>query len=276
MIESSWENAYQKKQYQLKKEPLEKKGILKVDDYNNSEETFNDTLKSVKKVSLDYPTATKKREEFFPKTPETVTGYNLNGKNIGDSGVGLFTQKYEQTSSKKQDSALFLAKNNIGETGIKSLSAFLKKNTSVKHLILSHNKITDFAVAALADLLKVNHHIGWLVLNGNAVGNFGIKSLSDSLSVNKGVKHLILSDNKIGDEGVIFLCNKLKNNQTIKSIFLQGNPIGSDGINSIHTLLEQSSSINVIDIRDIGEVNNDILDKLKNLSIKKNITLYCN
>ena len=210
------------------------------------------------------------RDNQFPETPKSAVG--MDGTKQFPDTPSLITM-LNNTFPNQKFEALFLGQNQFGDLGAQALAKTLQHNQTVRHLILPHNQLSHFAMAALADLLKVNHFIGWLVLNHNEISDKGAVELAEALKINHGVRHVILADNRIEDAGIIALADSLHHNQAVQTLCLQGNPFTTDGVSALVSLCRSSSTIQKLDIRDIGDVEHALIRELKDICEAKNITL---
>jgi hypothetical protein len=114
--------------------------------------------------------------------------------------------------------------NNIGDSGLKHLSAALKTNNSIQTLNLS----------SWLNLITTSHNIS----TDNQLGDEGLKFLSEALKINYSIQVLILAcgiilfpyyfliffkiGTKIGVSGIQYLSEALKVNNSICAFHLSG------------------------------------------------------
>ena len=95
-----------------------------------------------------------------------------------------------------------LSCNNLGYSGIETLSNALKINNTVKKLNLFHNLFDINGARRIADVLKINNKIEELDIGYNRIKNAGFKSIVAALKENKNLnlKFLGLKYNFINDK----------------------------------------------------------------------------
>lgn len=203
------------------------------------------------------------KEDLESATPSLVGKNGVTGKPLTNARIShadLTALIKEIQSGTLNDSALFLAGNNIHDTTMTQLSNALKFNQTLKHIILSRNNITPFAAAGLADLLKVNHQIGWLVLSKNKLADAGISTIGQGLKYNKTLKHLIVDNNNIGDKGALSLATNITGHPNLLTLDLSHNNITLKGAMA---LLKSSKSLP--NLRKIDLSNNALSDSDKKI-----------
>ena len=252
MIENIWENTNQKT-------------IVK--------QQLNNFLPSSNNFSSTLEHSLKENKQHYPTPKDSDYGPSFTNTQIADKDIPNIITKLKQ---QPLSTALFLAKNNISDLGVKKLAQQIKNNQYIKHLILSQNNIclNEFCKAALMDLLKINHYIGWLVLNGNNICDTGAKNLSAALKENKGIIHLILSDNNITDTGLEALLKSLENHPKLNSIFIDQNKLTKNCIPLLECFVKQSTTLKTISLKGINITHPDQLIKLEFLCKQKRIKVY--
>jgi len=101
---------------------------------------------------------------------------NLQKTDLSDRVVEKMGKYLEQPGIALVD--LDISKNQITDAGLKTLSASLKLNTTLKFLNLSGNKIKDEGLVDLVDFLNENKTLLELALGSNIISNEGIIILS--------------------------------------------------------------------------------------------------
>ncbi|KAF4070113.1 hypothetical protein AMELA_G00298240 [Ameiurus melas] len=135
---------------------------------------------------------------------------------------------------------LDLTQNNIGDSGVKRLSALLENpQCEVKNLKLRGCGVSDEGCAALTSVLRSNpSHLRELNLSENKLRDSGVKSLSAVLE-NPLCKLEILKFCycDISDEGCAALTSALRSNPShLRELNLSGNKIGVSGRKSLSAL----------------------------------------
>ncbi|GCB81260.1 hypothetical protein scyTo_0022481, partial [Scyliorhinus torazame] len=127
---------------------------------------------------------------------------------------------------------LKLHHNNLGDQGIKLLSAALRNpDCKIQTLNLNENALTDSCVEALASTFSTNGALMDLNLGNNKLGDSGVKLLFEALS-NPGCKiqRLELNNNTLTDSCIENLASFLSRNRTLTDLNLGINKLGDSGV----------------------------------------------
>jgi len=113
---------------------------------------------------------------------------------------------------------LDLSCNNLGYSGIETLSNALKINKTIKKLNLFHNLFDVNGARRLSDALKINNILEELDIGYNRIKNTGFKSIIESIKENKNLnlKFLGLKYNYINEKTLEEEFNLLEENKEIK------------------------------------------------------------
>ncbi|XP_053493722.1 NACHT, LRR and PYD domains-containing protein 12 isoform X1 [Ictalurus furcatus] len=138
---------------------------------------------------------------------------------------------------------LDLTGNNLGDSGVKCLSAVLEDpHCKVGTLRLQHCGVSDKGCASLASALRSNpSHLRDLELsNNNNVGDSGVKCLSAVLeNPHCKLETLRLCDCGVSDEGCAALTSALSSNPShLKKLNLSRNQLGDSGVKCLSAVLE--------------------------------------
>ncbi|KAL7883394.1 hypothetical protein SRHO_G00010520 [Serrasalmus rhombeus] len=137
---------------------------------------------------------------------------------------------------------LHLSRNELGDSGVKLLSAGLENlHCKLETLWLVDCNITDVGCAALASVLKSNpSHLKILDLSRNKIGNAGIQLLSAGLqNPYCKVETLKLECCNITDKGCAALASVLASNPShLRELNLYGNKLGDSGVKLLSVELE--------------------------------------
>lgn len=209
---------------------------------------------------------------LFYSPPETAFGPSFSHAQLTDSTLPHALRHFPPHH---QNSVVFLAHNQLSDTGFTTLARHMLHDTHVQHLILSHNRIafSEFAKAGLADLLKINRFIGWLVLNNNSIDSLGATHLANALAANTGLKHLVLSDNPLGDEGVSALLAATQTHPTLESLFLDNTGLTDAALPGLIAYVTNSTTLVRLSLRKNTFLNHGELACLTALCEKKGISL---
>ena len=113
---------------------------------------------------------------------------------------------------------LDLSSNQLGYSGIETLSNALKINKTIKKLNLFHNLFDVNGARRLGDIFKINTTLEELDIGYNRIKNAGFKSIIQSIVENKNLnlKFLGLKYNFINDKSLEEQLSKLEENKDLK------------------------------------------------------------
>jgi serine/threonine protein kinase/Ran GTPase-activating protein (RanGAP) involved in mRNA processing and transport len=175
-----------------------------------------------------------------------LTSLDLADNQIGDAGVK------ELSAALKENrilTSLDLGENQIGAAGAKELSAALKENRTLTELNLGWNQIGDAGAKDLGAALKENRTLTTLNLWSNQIGAAGAKDLSEALKKNRTLTTLHLSSNDIRAAGAEELSAAIKENRTLTTLDLDGNQIGAAGAQDLSAALKENRAITKLSLR---------------------------
>ncbi|XP_053544221.1 NACHT, LRR and PYD domains-containing protein 3-like isoform X1 [Ictalurus punctatus] len=195
--------------------------------------------------------------------PSHLRQLNLSYNKIGDSGVKSFCAVLENPHCKLERLRLLgcgisdegcaalrsnpshlrkldLSYNNVGDSGVKSLSAVLENPLcKLETLRLCGCGVSDVGCAALTSALRSNpSHLRDLDLSCNNVGDSGVKSLSAVLeNPHCKLEILRLRDCGVSDEGCAALTSALRLNPShLRELNLSDNNVGDSGVKLLSAL----------------------------------------
>lgn len=180
-----------------------------------------------------------------------LTELNLMNNEIGNTGLKYLTAAL-RTNNVLQ--TLILNENLISFDGAAHLSSVLKRAISplhapnITHLYLSDNNLGVKGADALARALLTNKTLTKLHIGANAIEPPGIKALCKGLLHNTTLTELNLSWNRFGLDGVKYLATMLIQNSTLRELYLSHNKIGDDGCEMLANALALNKGLHLIDI----------------------------
>lgn len=182
-----------------------------------------------------------------PDVSHTIESVNLGWNDIlGDSIYSLVQSLRPLSGLVKLD----LNYNSIGDDGAKQLALLIQETNSLTFLDLVKNSINAAGAQALAEALSQNSSLKALHLGMNNIGDEGLVHIAGALTTNQSLLTLDLEINSIGPKGVEELAAALSEmNSTLTAISLQENNICDEGALALATVLQQSESLGMLDIR---------------------------
>ncbi|XP_072892472.1 NACHT, LRR and PYD domains-containing protein 3-like [Hemitrygon akajei] len=172
----------------------------------------------------------------------------LGRNELGDSGVKLVSAALRNTECKIQKLELI----NVGltDSGAKDLVSALSTNPSLTVLDLSNNKLGDSGVKLVsAALKKWKGKIQKLKLKRVGLTDSGAEDLASALSTNPSLTELSLSDNKLQDSGVKLVSAALRNPECkIQKLWLDIVGLTDYGAEDLVSALSTKPSLTVLDL----------------------------
>ncbi|XP_059817478.1 NACHT, LRR and PYD domains-containing protein 14-like [Hypanus sabinus] len=170
-------------------------------------------------------------------TKPSLTGLNLGDNKLGDSGVKLVSAALRKSECKIQKLGL----NNVGltDSGAEDLVSALSTNPSLTELNLSDNKLGDSGVKLVSAALRNREcKIQKLWLNNVGLTDSGAEDLVSALSTNPSLTELNLSENSLTDRSVPGLRRLILTLPSLKWIWLAGNRFSETGRKELRSLQE--------------------------------------
>eukprot|EP01006_Ploeotia_vitrea_P055673 TRINITY_DN68022_c6_g1_i2.p1 TRINITY_DN68022_c6_g1~~TRINITY_DN68022_c6_g1_i2.p1 ORF type:complete len:479 (+),score=26.79 TRINITY_DN68022_c6_g1_i2:487-1923(+) len=158
--------------------------------------------------------------------------------------------------------SLNLARNQIGNRGMKAILSGLKGKTALRYLDLSGTGLEGVdAVEDICELIELGGNLQVLQLDDNNLNKKGIVMLCTRLERNVVLHSINLDRAGVTREGAIALSVALKKKSYWLSLSVAGNKIGSDGIKNICLALRDLTSLTELDFseNDITNVCEDAL-----------------
>ena len=128
---------------------------------------------------------------------------------------------------------------NIGDDGIRALSAVLNGDCTVQHLCLAGARITSSGIVSFAEVAPNIRRLSYLDLSSNAICDVGARALSEALPKCDLLATCILSGNRIGMEGLVLLVQWAMKSQSVGFCGLQNNELEPDDLQLVEKLMDE-------------------------------------
>ncbi|XP_060745313.1 NACHT, LRR and PYD domains-containing protein 12-like [Tachysurus vachellii] len=174
----------------------------------------------------------------------TVKTLDLTGNNLGESGVKCLSAGLENPHCKLETLRLFMC--GVSGEHCAALNSALTSNPShLRDLDLSRNKLGDSGVKCLSAVLENPQcKLEKLWLRECDISDEGCAALTSALSSNPShLRELYLPENKLGDSGVKFLSAVLKNPHfKLKKLGLCDCGISDEGCSALKSAISSNPS----------------------------------
>ncbi|XP_059816861.1 NACHT, LRR and PYD domains-containing protein 3-like [Hypanus sabinus] len=181
-------------------------------------------------------------------TNPSLTGLSLSYNKLGDSGVKLVSAALRKSECKIQK--LGLRDVGLTDSGAEDLASALSTKPSLTGLNLGDNKLGDSGVKLVsAALRKSECKIQKLGLNNVGLTDSGAEDLVSALSTNPSLTELNLSDNKLGDSGVKLVSAALRNRECkIQKLWLNYVGLTDSGAEDLVSALSTNPSLTELNL----------------------------
>ncbi|XP_072133139.1 uncharacterized protein [Mobula birostris] len=233
-------------------------------------------------------------------TNQSLKELSLNDNKLGDSGVKLVSAALKNPESNIQKLWLWnvgltvsgakdlspaistnrslmelnLNDNQLGESGVKLVSAALRKaECKIQKLWLRDVGLTDSGVEQLASALSTNPSLMELNLNDNKLGDSGVKLVSEALRNSKcKIKKLWLRNVGLTDSGAQDLVSALRTNPSLTELNLSANKLGDSGVKLVSAALRNlECKIQKLWLYDVGLTANGAKEIISTLSTNRSL-----
>ncbi|XP_041070434.1 NACHT, LRR and PYD domains-containing protein 3-like isoform X2 [Carcharodon carcharias] len=198
---------------------------------------------------------------------DTIKHLDLNQCYIQCEGL----QRLENVLYKCQK--LRLSENNLGDSGVKLLSAALRNpGCKIQELNLQNNNLTDSCAKDLASVISTNQSLTDLDLENNRLGDAGVKLLSVALrNLGCKIQRLSLGYNTLTDSCAEDLASVF--NHSLTDLNLAGNKLGDSGVKRLSVALRGSDcKIQKLHLRDTCLSDSCTEDLASALSTNRSLT----
>ncbi|XP_051885775.1 NACHT, LRR and PYD domains-containing protein 3-like isoform X2 [Pristis pectinata] len=238
-------------------------------------------------------------------TTPSLTKLEVGDNNLGDSGVKVLStalrdpdckiqklclNKNGLTASCAQDLAstvnttptlteLHLGENELGDSGVKVLSAALRDpDCNIQELSLNNNGLTASCARDLASALITNPSLTELSLGDNNLGDSGVKLLSEALKDTEcKIQELRLNNNGLTPSCAEDLASALVKNDSLTGLYLNDNKLGDTGMKVLNeALMDPECKIEKLGLARIGISNScseDLISSLSTVQKMKHVNL---
>ncbi|XP_078251373.1 NACHT, LRR and PYD domains-containing protein 3-like isoform X4 [Rhinoraja longicauda] len=177
-------------------------------------------------------------------TNPSLTELELSGNNLGDSGVKLVSAALRNPDCKIQ--RLELCSVGLTDSGAEDLASALSTNRSLTELDLSGNNLGDSGVKPVSAALRnPDCKIQRLELDSVGLTDSGAEDLVSALSTNPSPTKLYLSNNSLTDRSVPGLRRLILTLPCLERIRLLRNKFTADGRNQLKSLRGFRSGLSV-------------------------------
>ncbi|KAJ0392232.1 hypothetical protein P43SY_010567 [Pythium insidiosum] len=165
-----------------------------------------------------------------------VEVWDLEHKSVGLAGASALGGLLVANSSLR---SLTLARNNVGDEGVKALVAGLPSSSQTR---LDTLTLTETAISGAA----LDHLAAWLAAPHASAAFF------EALAVNKSLKKLLLKDCQLQAAHGEALAAALKANVSLEHVDVSDNPLGDAGCRAISAALAVNTSLQALTLDNAG------------------------
>ncbi|XP_078276899.1 NACHT, LRR and PYD domains-containing protein 3-like isoform X2 [Rhinoraja longicauda] len=149
--------------------------------------------------------------------------------------------------------ALNLSKNDLGDSGIKIVSAALRKSDQqLEQLQLWSVGLTASCAEDVASVIRISSSLMVLDLGGNKLGDLGMKILCDAMKANQysKIKKLQFWKNELTDSCAVDLACALLKVQSVQKLNLKSNNFTDQSVEIFRNLIQGCKCLTNLDLDD--------------------------
>lgn len=140
------------------------------------------------------------------------------------------------------DGRLDMCKQQLGVAGIEQVTAALKDNSVIRHVLLGTNAFGNPGATTIADLIAQNSAIETVYLGCNYIEQAGCTAICEALAANTSVRSVWFKRNPVGAESIQAIIKMLSVNKQLRTIDLV-NTCAGDGFHSLLKYLEGNETL---------------------------------
>ena len=142
---------------------------------------------------------------------------------------------------------LNLSKNNITDDGAKLLAEAIQVNTILQELNICKNEITDEGAKMFAEAIGINTTLQNLNMSQNKITDKGAKRLAEAIVINKTLQELNISKNWMSKEGIMRIVEACTKNRTLHKLVCTHNNLSKSELVAINEYIRKEDAVQIFD-----------------------------
>ena len=142
---------------------------------------------------------------------------------------------------------LKLSKNNITDEGAKIFAEAIQVNTILQELDICKNEITDEGAKVFAEAIQINTTLQSLNISQNKITDEGAKKLAEAIVINKTLQELNISKNWISKEGVMRIVEACTKNRILHKLVCTHSNLSKSGLAAINEYIRKENAVQIFD-----------------------------